>query len=58
MQIPIKKRVRGTPPMLMRRGEGGCVYPTPMESDGVEWSRRRRHKSWSDAQEIEGPECW
>ena len=56
MQIPIKKRVRGTSPMLMRRGEGGCVYPTPMESDGVEWSRRRRHKSWSDAQEIEGPE--
>ena len=40
MEIPIKERVRGTPPTFMRRGEGGGVYSTLIQSDTVDPSGR------------------
>jgi hypothetical protein len=41
--------------------EGGDVYVTLMESDGVDphswsWSLRRIHESWSDTAATKGPE--
>jgi hypothetical protein len=40
MEIPIKKRVRGTPPTIMRPGEGGGGYSTLIQSDTVDPSGR------------------